>query len=1673
MPRVTRVTLAMAAVLLGVLVPGNGIAWAQAVPIGSSVQQYGGYVRRPDVAYDSQNHVYLVVWGGMRGTAANPLGTIRGIFVSEDGLAVGSAFQVSQDQESYAQIPRVAYSPDAGAFLVVWHSSEGANILRGRMVSYTTGVSASPAQAISATNSSTRHEGGAGIAYSTVSRRFMVAWARYAWTGTEYGADVSARLVDTAGTPVGSEIVVTASTNEYDREMSAGAYPGSNRFVVAWSGSGAGGDFIRAALYDASSGASIGSQVPMALSRYTYVPDIAINTTNGQAFVTWTQDDSATGGWRPFGKYLNDAGSVTTATSRLSSTEGSYDANSLAFNPLTQSFFLVTHGSNTAQNVGFEISAAGTPATTAAVVTSVTAANLTGSFNPRIGSSTQQGRWLIGTAASFSSLWTQVIAGNGVAPPPGGGGGTVNPQLTISPAPSGGTVTGGGLTCGTGGATCQLTFTQSTSVTLQATADSGFGFSGWGGACSSTSSTITVQVDAVKFCSTTFVKVWGGAGTEPSGCLAAPVPVFPAQMGPIGTSVAQYSGGTQNPAIAYDQCHQVYLAVWGLGGTIRGRFINDDGVGVGDYFMLTTGQWAQTPRVIYNPNLGNFLVIWHSSLPSGATELRARTVSYPGASAEVGTVVSTAGTRYITGPAVAYTPANGLYLLVWPRYMADGGVDISARIIDTQVGPVGSEFWVTTSADEYDRETTAGYLPSTNRFMVAWSGSSAAGDFIRAKLYDAASGSLVGSPIPLASSRYTYVPEAALNSTTGQVFVTWMQDDAATALPNNGWRPFGNFVDGNGVKAFASGKRLSSAEGAYDANSVDYNQLSQAFFLVTQGSGTLQNVGVAIGGDGNPLGTAVVTSISAASLTGSFNPRVAASTRQPRWLLDTAASFNSLWTQLLGGRNPGGYSITVSPAPTGGMVTGGGIACGTGGTTCQQLFTNATTLTLTATPDSGYTFTGWGGSCSGTAATVDVIIDAAKTCSATFAQSGGGTFQLTVTPTPPGGTVSGGGITCGSGGTTCQVTFGSATPVTLSATPATGYSFTGWGGSCAGTSATTTVQVDGVKTCSATFTAGLPAGPPYTMTISPKPTGGAVTGAGLNCGTGGTLCTASMPASMSYGMQATPDSGYTFGGWSGNCTGTSASLTIQLAGPRTCSATFVPAGTVYQLTVSPVPTGGMVSGGGITCGPGGTTCQVTYQNLASVTLTATPTTGYSFTSWGGSCTGTSTTTTIQVDAVKTCSATFAVTPTYQLTVSPTPTGGTVSGGGITCGTGGATCQTSYGSATPVTLTATPASGYTFTSWGGSCTGTSAAATVQVDAVKTCSATFSQGPVNGPPYTMTISPRPTGGTVTGAGLNCGVSSALCTASMPASMPYGMQATPASGYTFTGWTGDCTGTNPSIYVQLAGPRTCGATFTPVGGTTYSLSVAPTPTNGTVSGGGITCGPGGAACQVTFGASTSVTLTAIPTTGYSFTGWGGSCAGTGASTTVQVDGVRTCTATFAVTPTYQLTVSPTPTGGTVSGGGITCGTGGATCQASYGSATPVTLTATPASGYTFTSWGGSCTGTSAATTVQVDAVKTCSATFSQGPVNGPPYTMTISPRPTGGTVTGAGLNCGVSSSLCTASMPASMFYGMQATPASGYTFSGWTGDCAGTNPSIYVQLAGPRTCGATFTPTGGGTH
>src|SRR5207245_893876 len=99
--------------------------------------------------------------------------------------------------------------------------------------------------------------------------------------------------------------------------------------------------------------------------------------------------------------------------------------------------------------------------------------------------------------------------------------------------------------------------------------------------------------------------------------------------------------------------------------------------------------------------------------------------------------------------------------------------------------------------------------------------------------------------------------------------------------------------------------------------------------------------------------------------------------------------------------------------------------------------------------------------------------------------------------------------------------------------------------------------------------------------------------------------------------------------------------------------------------------GGEVAGGDVDCGSSGEDCE--WDGIptgSTVTMVETPDTGYIFTGWGGACSGTAVSCTVQMDADHTVNASFAQSAsTYTLTVTVTGNG-TVTGGGIACTSAG-------------------------------------------------------------------------------------------------------------------------------------------------------------------------------------------------------------------------------------------------------------------------------------------------------------------------------------------------------------------------------------------------------------------
>jgi uncharacterized repeat protein (TIGR02543 family) len=171
----------------------------------------------------------------------------------------------------------------------------------------------------------------------------------------------------------------------------------------------------------------------------------------------------------------------------------------------------------------------------------------------------------------------------------------------------------------------------------------------------------------------------------------------------------------------------------------------------------------------------------------------------------------------------------------------------------------------------------------------------------------------------------------------------------------------------------------------------------------------------------------------------------------------------------------------------------------------------------------------------------------------------------------------------------------------------------------------------------------------------------------------------------------------------------------------------------------------------------------------------------------------------------------------------------------------------------------------------------------------------------PSRTLDVSVTPTGSGHVGAspgGISCPMD---CSHLYVNGEMITLTPTAATGFTFEGWSGACTGTG-ACTVTMDADKTVTATFTAVPKTLTVSTVG----SGMVTGTGISC-PGD--CVEDYAHGTSVPLTAAPAAGSILGAWSGACTGTGGCTVI-MDGDKAVTATFTAD-----TPSPPPPGG---GGG-----------------------------------------------------------------------------------------------------------------------------------------------------------
>jgi uncharacterized repeat protein (TIGR02543 family) len=194
-------------------------------------------------------------------------------------------------------------------------------------------------------------------------------------------------------------------------------------------------------------------------------------------------------------------------------------------------------------------------------------------------------------------------------------------------------------------------------------------------------------------------------------------------------------------------------------------------------------------------------------------------------------------------------------------------------------------------------------------------------------------------------------------------------------------------------------------------------------------------------------------------------------------------------------------------------------------------------------------------------------------------------------------------------------------------------------------------------------------------------------------------------------------------------------------------------------------------------------------------------------------------------------------------------------------------QATYTYGQVVTLTAVPGTGWAFSSWTGDLTGSQNPTTITMNGNKAVTAHFTQNQ-----YTLTV-------TIDGSG-------SVTKNPNQATYPYGtvvqLTATADTGWTFSSWSGDLSGSANPVSITMNGNKSVTAHFTQ---NQYTLTV-------TIDGSGsVTKNPD----QATYSYGQVVTLTAVANSGWAFSYWSGDLSGSQNPKTITMNGNKAVTAHF----------------------------------------------------------------------------------------------------------------------------------------------------------------------------------
>jgi len=239
------------------------------------------------------------------------------------------------------------------------------------------------------------------------------------------------------------------------------------------------------------------------------------------------------------------------------------------------------------------------------------------------------------------------------------------------------------------------------------------------------------------------------------------------------------------PVAAYDPAADEYLVVWAeihsqaTGYDVYARRVRWDGGFPATPFLVSRDSNAGNegnPAVAYNPTGNEYFVTWNAYDSSGHWRVWGQRVSPGGTLAGSGFVIS-ASPADCAPPQLAFNPVTDQYLVIWED-LRNSGYSIYDQLVNANGTMSGGNYAVTTSSGEKQGYSVA-YGAAGNDFLAVW-GDTRSGPAVYGQHMGPNAAWIGGEFIVAPSATAAGVPTVAYDARNNDFLVAWQQPGTTT-----------------------------------------------------------------------------------------------------------------------------------------------------------------------------------------------------------------------------------------------------------------------------------------------------------------------------------------------------------------------------------------------------------------------------------------------------------------------------------------------------------------------------------------------------------------------------------------------------------------------------------------------------------------------------------------------------------------------------------------------------------------------------------------------------------------------------------------------------------------------------------------------------------------------------